>query len=78
MIDFYDYKGFLPEIILINITITAITINAWNNPPVDNPGITPSRPNTHPIIQITATSQSKLLIIYILLVHDKSNTRKLS
>lgn len=57
------FKGPRPDIMLYKITITAITSKIWIKFPVAIPGTTPKNPNSQITIHITATSQSKLLII---------------
>lgn len=64
---FYDcllYKGFLPDIILYNIMIMAITNRMCIKPPVPIPGTMPNKPNNHTIIAITATSQRIFFIMF--------------
>src|SRR5690606_14187179 len=57
------FKGPRPDIMLYKITITAITSKIWINFPVAMPGTMPTKPNSQITIHMTATSQSKLLII---------------
>src|SRR5690554_7213952 len=59
----YYFKGPRPDIMLYKITITAMTIKVWIKLPVAMPGTMPKKPNSQITIHMTATSQSKLLII---------------
>lgn len=58
-----DYKGFRPEMMLYRIAIIAITNKIWIRLLVAIPATIPKKPNTQITIQITATNQSKLLMI---------------
>ncbi|HLV69328.1 MAG TPA: hypothetical protein VKY34_01385 [Xanthomarina sp.] len=57
------FKGPRPDIMLYKITITAMTNKIWIKLPVAMPGTMPKKPNSQITIHMTATSQSKLLII---------------
>lgn len=58
-----NYKGLRPEIILYKMAMIAITNKIWIKLLVAIPATTPKNPNTQMMIQITATSQSKLLMM---------------
>ena len=57
------YSGFRPDMILYKIAIIAMTNNMWIKLPVAIPATIPKKPNTQMMIHITATNQSKLLMI---------------
>ena len=59
------YKGFLPDIMLYNIEITATTISICNRFPVAIPPAKPNNPSTQTMMHITATNQSIFLIMLI-------------
>ena len=64
---FTDYgRGFLPEIILYNITMIAITRSKWIRLPKPKPPPTPSTHRSQMIIAIEATARRMSLIIYII------------
>ncbi len=64
----YYPKGFLPEMILYKIAITANTNKMCSRLPVGIPETIPKNPRIQTTIQITAMSQIRLLIIFRFMV----------
>ena len=67
-IHLYYPKGFLPEMILYKIAITANTNKMCSRLPVGIPDTIPKNPRIQTTIQITAMSQIRLLIIFCFMV----------